>query len=673
MQTLRALATNETQIKRLLWGIMGIWMVANVALAFMRHQRFNSTAYDLAIYSQVLWNTAQGHFFASTVEISHSYLGDHVQPILLLLAPFYYLGADARLLLLIQSVVLGATAVPVYLIARQRQLPPWLALLFALIYLLFPTLIFINRYDFHPIIFAIPFLLLAYLDMQTARYGRATVWAFLAMISNDEIGLTLAPLGLYLALVKKQRLLGGVWAITGLAWALATQLLIIPFFRPDTVNDTMQRYFWLGPDAASQIHTLLTQPGMVWQHISQDPLRQQYLLRLLLPVGYLALLSPLSLMMAAPAIAYNLLSDTPSQHSIYFQYSAPIIPFVLIGAIEATAWLYRRYQAAWLQWFVPVWLLAGLALAWALDNPFTKQLAEPYFPVYTVERFVDQQASATAVQLIPPEASVAGMMTYLPHVSERPILHLFYDRLRLEQWPFGFPQTDYALLHLSDMRYWVNPRLFYAQVETAIGQLGYEAVYFDQDVVVLSPLAEPQPETGAVLQRVIDLQEAGGKYAPTAPETLAWMGRQWVGDRLPATAVSFPVHFAENITLLGYTLSGPPLSPGRPLCVTLYWQAASVLPVPYTVFVHFVDETGYVHAQRDGQPTFGFYPMTAWAPGEIIGDMHCFPLPAGLAAGEYGLNIGLYDSLSGERLPVLDDTLQPAPGAARLTTIPVSP
>lgn len=541
---MHALATDEVRLKRLLWGIILVWIMTNGAFAFVRHQRFNSTAYDLAIYSQVLWNTAFGEFFASTIEISHSYLGDHVQPILLLLAPFYYVWADARILLLIQSVVLGVTAVPVYAIARQRQLPPWLSLLFAFIYLLFPAVIFINRYDFHPIIFAIPFLLLAYLEIQKERYRRATLWAFLAMISNDEIGLTLVPLGLYLALVKKQRLLGSVWAIIGLGWALATQLLIIPYFRPDTVNDTMWRYFWLGPDAASQLRTLFTQPGMVWQHISQDPLRQQYLLRLFLPVGYLALLSPLALFAAAPAIAYNLLSDIPSQHSIYFQYAAPIIPFVLIGAIEATAWLHRRYAVAWLRWFVPAWLLAGLALAWALDNPFTKQVTEPYFPVYTVQRLVDQQASATAVQLIPPEASVAGMMTYLPHLSERPIVHLFYDRLRLEQWPYGFPPTEYALLNLSDMRYWVNPRLFYAQVETAIGHLGYEAVYFDQDVAVLSPLAAAQPATGAVLQRVIELQEAGGKYAPTAPETLTWMGQQWVTDSLPDTAVPHPIHFA---------------------------------------------------------------------------------------------------------------------------------
>ncbi len=54
-----------------------IWIVILASFAITRHNRLNSSAYDLAIYSQVVWNTSRGHLFASSLEVS-SFLGDHV-------------------------------------------------------------------------------------------------------------------------------------------------------------------------------------------------------------------------------------------------------------------------------------------------------------------------------------------------------------------------------------------------------------------------------------------------------------------------------------------------------------------------------------------------------------------------------------------------------------------
>lgn len=669
-------ATNTRPPLTLLILIL-VWILVMATFAIARHQRFNSTAYDLAIYSQVIDNTANGRFFASSIEFNHNFLADHVQPILLLLVPFYYVWADARILLIIQAVVLGLAALPVYALAQRKLAHPRLALLFALIYLLYPTIGFINRYDFHPIIFAIPFLLLAYQAVERGDMRWATLWAFMATISNDEIGLTVCVLGLYAAVVRKRWFWGGTVALVALAWALVAQLVIIPSFRPEgVVDDALRRYFWLGPDAASQVRTLLTQPGMVWQHLVTDPLRQQFVLRLLLPVGYLALLSPVTLLIGLPALGYNLLSDVPSQHSLYFHYMAPFIPFAVIAAMEGVkrvqGWVDGRLPHQWTTNLLAAWLLLGTAVAWILDNPFTQPVNEPYFPVYTLERLIDQNASAAALHLIPPQVSVSGMMTYLPHISERPNVHLFYDRLRLQEWPYGFPQTEYAFLNLSDMRYWVNPRLFYAQIQTAVGHFGYEAIYFEQDVALLTRAVGPQAATGAVLRRALELQEAGGKFAPTAPETLLWMGRQWVWEELPPTAVPLAITFADNITLRGYEITPNSDAAGRPFCATLYWQPQAPVGVAYTVFLHFVDETGYVHAQHDGAPSLGFYPTDVWQPGEVIADMHCWQIPPQISSGRYALHAGLYEPGSGERLPVVSAIELPADGAIRLVEMEIS-
>jgi len=658
--------------KRHLIIIIIAWTVVLAAFAITRHERLNSSAYDLAIKSQVIWNTSQGRIFASSIEVEH-YLGDHVQLIMLILAPLYKVWANVQILLIVQSLLLSLGAVPVYRISRRTLGSDSWATLFAVVYLLYPTIGFVNRFDFHPLTFVIFFLLAAFDFLETGKIKWANFFIFLALICREDVGLTVFALGIYVAFVKKHRLLGITWATTGLVWSLTAFFVVIPYFREAT-SDTFFRYGWLGATVPEMLKTMLTRPGLIWQHLV-EPLRRQFLLKLFLPVGYLAFLSPLVLAIGLPALAYNLLSSVPSQSSIYFQYMSPVIPFIFIATIQGTArvlnWRPVRWPSSQWQMAMVGWLGLSVVTAWWLDNPFTQKVDDPYFPVYALEQLSDRAAYKEAQQLIPQDAAVATMMGYAPHLSLRPQLFLFYHRLWLEERPFGFPQADYILLNLTDLRWGVNARIFYASIETAIGYYGYEAIYYQNDVVLLTRTPQPQPATGAVLQRVIDLQEAGGKYAPTAQATLDWMGQQWVTDELPETAVPQNTQFGTIISLVGYAPPKTQIAQGRPLCITLYWQPETVISTNYTVFLHFVDHTGYVHTQRDNLPAFGFQPTVQWQPQEIVGDMHCIQVPTNLAPDSYSINIGIYDAPSGQRLPITGGSLELDTDALQLTQINV--
>lgn len=661
---------------RALLVITAVWAIILIAFAVMRHERLNSSTFDMGIKTQVIWNTYQGRLFGSSVEVEQ-YLGDHVQLIMLLLAPLYALWADAAVMLVVQSILLSAGAIPVYRIARRHLEDEKLALVFAAAYLLYPTIGFVNRFDFHPLTFVIFFLLAAYDLLEADKVRWASVFVLLALICREDVGFTVFAFGLYVALAMGRRRLGLIWAATGLAWSATTLLVIMPYFRGEA-PDTFARYGWLGSTIPEMMRTLLTRPGYVLSHQLGDPLRQQFLLKLLLPVGFLALLAPTTLLVGLPALAYNLLSETPSQSSIYFQYISPVIPFLFVAAIRGTAWLQRRLAGSLARpkqrLLITAWLAISVLAAWLLDNPFTQTIDTPYFPVYALEQTTDRQPFDEASALLPPQAPLATMMAYGPHLSLRPQLYLFYDRLQLEQRPYGFPQTEYLLLNLTDLRWDVNARFFYAAIETAIGLYGYEALYFRDDVVLLAQTAAPQPQTGAVLQRVVALLEAGGKFAPAAPSTIAWMGRQWVREEVPPTAVAHLTSFASGIQLLGYEIPTKPLAAGRPLCAILYWQATDAPPPrSYTVFLHFAGPDGYVHAQRDRVPALGFYPIPTWQPGEIVADMHCLQIPPSLPAGTYRLHTGLYDPDSGDRLPITGEAAETTDGALLLTEITIAP
>ena len=121
------------------------------------------------------------------------------------------------------------------------------------------------------------------------------------------------------------------------------------------------------------------------------------------------------------------------------------------------------------------------------------------------------------------------------------------------------------------------------------------------------------------------------------------------------TAVSLP--FGDAITLQGYTLGQTTLSPGDIAQVTLFWQTAVPLAARYKVFLHLVDETGNLVAQRDSEPGGNLKPTTIWPPGEVISDNHGLFIPADLPPGDYTLLLGLYDVADpGARLEVGADT-----------------
>jgi len=110
---------------------------------------------------------------------------------------------------------------------------------------------------------------------------------------------------------------------------------------------------------------------------------------------------------------------------------------------------------------------------------------------------------------------------------------------------------------------------------------------------------------------------------------------------------------AENgwIRLEGYSVTER-VEPGGELLLALVWRSLQPVTYDYQVFVHLLDADGNKLDQRDGQPVQWMRPTSTWRPGEIITDRYGFSLPPDLPVGDYTMAVGLYDPVSGQRLPV---------------------
>jgi hypothetical protein len=158
-------------------------------------------------------------------------------------------------------------------------------------------------------------------------------------------------------------------------------------------------------------------------------------------------------------------------------------------------------------------------------------------------------------------------------------------------------------------------------------------------------------------QRWVTSAIAVGMLTLAASAPFVWIAPAYASPALLAAGspVTNPVdqHFGPDIQLVGYTLEPASVQPGEALDVTLYWRTAAPLTKDYSVFLHATDDAGILQAQRDSYPGLGNLPTSQWPVGALIPDRHRLIVPRTVSApSRLGIDVGLYDFASGDRLPV---------------------
>lgn len=110
-------------------------------------------------------------------------------------------------------------------------------------------------------------------------------------------------------------------------------------------------------------------------------------------------------------------------------------------------------------------------------------------------------------------------------------------------------------------------------------------------------------------------------------------------------------NFEDRIRLLGYDYAERVLSPGQPLELTLFWEAARPSPGDYEVSIEVVDADGRVVSSQRSRPGGGEPTMT-WQPDAVMVDTLHIPIDP--AAGEHpDIRLALIDVNDGRRLNLI--------------------
>lgn len=616
--TIQSLISNpKSQIPQILLSLLIISYTLYFSwYSINRHNTLNSYAADLSLIDQPMWNAAlgPGDFMELTWGARQQpRLAEHFEPILIPLAGLFFIWDDVRILLIAQTAAVALGALPVFWIAGDQltisndqltnpeskiqnlksKIPPWVALAFAVTYLLSPHLQAANIADFHADPFVVTPFLFAFWYTTQKRWPWMWLWAIIAMLTKETLPSLTAMLGLYLIInhyyskptqspqsipqIRHSQSLHGLalFLLSSLWFLVATFLVVAPLAR---------QYF--GTDGPIYLANRFQDGPADLPRLLQDPARWRYLFGLFAAVGFLPLLAPELLILGLPVLAANLLSSFPGQYSGEQHYSAPLVAAFIIAAIYGCRRLIDRFSLNNINHQplrMSVLMSAGLwLLTWSLAyhalwgwTPLSIRL-ETYRPDPASTRLPGLIAQ------IPPEAVVSASAAIHPHLAHRRVEYVF---------PI-VQDAAYLLVDVTDIP-GTHPNDAHAQIMTLLDTDWhlFDAVHG----LILARKSSPAASPVQLPPAFYDFARSSAR--PTNPADLTFG--------------------AEALRFLGYDLSD---DPDDGVVFRFYWQARRTLPANLKLWPLVYDDLGRLVSDPGQVPLIAlvWYPPGAWQPGETI-------------------------------------------------------
>lgn len=408
--------------------------------SFLRFDNFYTGRFDLGNMDQTIWNTLNGRIFQLTDPDgvnTISRLSIHADFILVFISPLYLIWSDPRMLLLFQTIVLSLGSVFVYLIAKHVVKDKNLSFVFAISYLLYPALGFVNLYDFHPVSLATTFLLAAFYFYIKKNYLLLTIFAFFSAFTKEEVWAIISLFGLYIFVKEilnktNKNLKEALYGITLFIGSAVIFILlfwkIIPLFKGGN-HFALEYYSQFGSSASEVARNILLNPLKTISTLTEGS-RIYYLSQLFGPLGYLSLLFPILLIFAIPDLMINLLSANPQLHQIYYQYSSTITPFIFISAIFGAKILMSKFKILTSE-KIAIYVFISTLVSLYVIGPIPGSM-RPNIDMFT-KRLENRAVIKKIIDSIPKNVSVASTNNLGSHLSRRENIYTI---------PYGMDRAD---------------------------------------------------------------------------------------------------------------------------------------------------------------------------------------------------------------------------------------
>jgi len=318
-----------------LWVAIIIYCSIFGTMSILRYLSFHTTFFDLGIYDHAIWNIAKRG------DLSYLYWG-HFRPIVGIYSFFYRLFPSAITLLVLQTLAIGLSAVPLYYIAKDKLGHGFYGLVIVIIFFLYSPVEYNNLENFHADHLIILFMFLGFYFLEKDKPFTFLLVCLPGLFLKEPLILSISMMGFY-AVVRHRMYKSGTFVFVG---SLLFFFLVINVIMPgltgiDNGEGFKRSFSYLGNNVFEIVKTTLFHPGLIVKELI-NVWKLAYLAFIFVPLLFIPLISPLSLLPALPALTISLLSRLPNHYWIQYHYTAAVIPGLFISLIYGLKFLGDR-------------------------------------------------------------------------------------------------------------------------------------------------------------------------------------------------------------------------------------------------------------------------------------------------------------------------------------------
>ena len=657
-------------------GIL-LYVVIFTVLSFWKYDNFLYNALDLGIYAQVFESFRNGNFWYSSIQQS-SYLGDHFEPFILALLPFYFLIPHPKSLLVLQTFFLALPAIPIFFIARYVILSAseesknlsrllWMTgeiqvkcnnqsskvisqkssvnlwpLSIAFFYLLNPLVHNINLFEFHLLPFSLIFIFSAayfYIKkdhgLEIRDYGFFLLFCFLALLTREDVPLIIFMFGA-LALIERRRWYWIIGPMILSVWWFLLSMKIISAFNIEGSYKFLTYYSWIFQ--ASPFEFIARIYGTTDNWVMVLGFLPVFLFFPIFKTRFLILALP-------PFLQFALVSGGNGGAVFTMHYAVYFLPALFLASIFGIKRLldYIRIDHFKNKTYSFVFkdrglLITIISIAIIGLIIFFGPLGN-FIPYFSIDKKRVISSEETKIQkaminMIPASSSALLSSAYLPwrftSQSDSALYWTFKGSKQFSSSPYIPPySTDYALIDSEDLYGFAFSLKEYENGDNRIRNFIKERKLFVRDYADRFILFSKKP-TEELLYKTLD----------SLPENINTTKDDQPIDKnsqIELMAYAQPEFFQFNLSDNQF----PAVS------FSLFWKKTNNTGKIYAVNVSLRDKRGKNIINKNYPLGYGLYPASDWEFGKIIQTNHRVLIPDDLS-GEYKIYLKLIDATGGK-------------------------
>ena len=429
------------------------------------HHKLMTHNFDLAIDNNLIFRAMHGAHMESTVthgDAPGAYLATHAKLGQYVILPIYALVPRPETLMVIQGVLLGAGALPLFGFAR-RHISDWAAVAVALAYLAYYPLHCSNFVESKYLSYSIFFVLATFWAAERKKWVVFGFAFVAALIMREDVPIGLAVGGVFLLLTGHRPVAGTLMAVVSLGWFLVLRAMMDragSWWFPG-----MYKGLWAPGEEgySSVLKTALSNPLYVLNEILRKD-KLHYVLHLLVPIILLPARRWYLWAAFIPGTALTLfVTDYKPIFGFSFQYTAHWIPYLFLAVPLALAAIAKTDPdgASRMRGAVVALGVASAALSYNF-GAFARRadsVRGGYFHIDFSYSDAERQRYAelrSVIAALPKDASVVASENVGPHVSSRTQMYAMRR---------GLYDADYILASKTELDFEDTRKLFTAAVK----------------------------------------------------------------------------------------------------------------------------------------------------------------------------------------------------------------